>query len=225
MWLRLLVALCAVTLLGCPALRRSKEAKTSGFLGDYSLLEATTDDNQASLRYVKPGLDLSKYDKVILDPIQVWGLPDSDIAKLSKEEAQELTSYLFHALHESLAATFQMVDRPGPGTFRIRAALTEAEGSTVPLVVATTVIPQSALISGGVELATGTRGFAGVATIEAEFLDASTSDRLGAIVDRRQGAKHLGGRMFETWGDVKTACDLWAEMVGAKLREMHQGGR
>jgi hypothetical protein len=218
MWVRLVASLVVVTLTGCPAVRRAHKAEESGFLSDYSQLTPGGSD-EALLRYRNPNADLSKYDKVILDPVQIWAKPGSPLAKLPKEDADSLTSYLYHAVQARLVQRFEIVGRPGPRTLRLRLALTEAEGSTVALDVATTVIPQAALVSEGVQLATGARGFAGAATIEGEVLDASTGERLGAFVDREVGAKRLGERMFEKWGDVKSACDFWAERIGQRLRE------
>jgi hypothetical protein len=116
----------------------------------------------------------------------------------------------------------RLVREPGKGVVEVRAAITEAKGSTVVLDQITTIIPQAAIISGGVGLAAGSGGFAGGASIEVEIRDSITFERLMAGVDRRHGGKSMGG-VFKTWDDVMAAFRFWAEAIVADLHRRSEG--
>jgi hypothetical protein len=112
-----------------------------------------------------------------------------------------------------------MVDRPGPGTLRIRAAITEAKGARVVGNTITTVIPQARLLSTLTGLATNTQAFVGKAAIEGEITDSMSGRRLVAVVDERAGGKTLRG-LGGKWKDVDNAFQYWAERLRTRLAEL-----
>ncbi len=110
-------ALAAVACAGTP------EASTdSGFLENYSQLEPGRGD-QAQLVYIDPEADFSVYERVLVDPVVVWQPTTSGQA--SDEKLRKLAGELEEALRAQLAREFKLVDRPQPGTLRIRTAITD----------------------------------------------------------------------------------------------------
>ena len=200
---------------GCALTQQTQDATASGFLQDYSTL-APGRGGQAQLLYIDPAADFSGYERVWIDPVTIWLEADSDLAELPREEAQSLADYLGAALRAQLAQDFQLVDGPGPGTLRIRTAITEARGSRVVLDVVSTVVPLARVLSAAKKLATGTHAFVGRAGIEVEILDVATGKRLIAAVDERAGGKALRGST-RTWSDVEAAYDHWARLIAARL--------
>src|SRR5882724_3558234 len=69
-----LMGMLAVALgaIGCPATYQARSVKPSGFLGDYSQLRPGK-EGEALLVYVRPGVEWTKYDKIWLEPVTVWG--------------------------------------------------------------------------------------------------------------------------------------------------------
>jgi len=102
-----------------------QRAGTSGFLGDYSQLEAGG-ENRARLLYIDGQADFSNYERVVVDPVVVWGDPGD-----GGSELRELADYFDTALRRQLALEFRVVEDPGPGTLRIRLAITDVEDSRV----------------------------------------------------------------------------------------------
>ena len=129
---------------------------------------------------------------------------------------------LMLTLRNSLSKDYKRVDKAGPGTLRLRVAITEAEGSSVPLDLVSTVIPQMRALSAVKRIATGTAAFVGKAGIEGEIEASITNQRLAAAVDRRVGQKRLQG-VTNTWDDVQGAFDYWSERVRARLAEFRAG--
>ena len=219
-----LIGMLAVALgaIGCAATHQARSVQPSGFLGDYSQLRPGK-EGEALLVYVRPGVDWKKYDNVWLEPVTVWGdVKTGFLQSVPKDEAQVLADYLDASLRNSLSKDYKLVDRAGPGTLRLRVAITEAEGSTVPLDLASTVVPQMRALSTVKRIATGTDAFVGKAGVEGEIEDSITDQRLVAAVDRQVGQKRLQG-VTNTWDDVQGAFDYWSERVRARLAEFRAG--
>jgi hypothetical protein len=216
--LTLLTLASAMTLLvGCAATHQMGDVEKSGFLKDYSMLKEG-EDGEALLVYRNPDADFSKYDKILLEPIEIWRPKDSDLADLSEEDVQYLGNHLYESLKTELEKDYTLVASAGPGVLRIRGAITEASGSIAPLNMISTVIPVTRVISAGKRLITGTGAFVGKASVEGEFTDSESGELLFAAVDRRAGAKTVMGSL-STWDDVREAYDYWAERVRARLAE------
>ena len=139
--------------------------QTSGFLSDYSILEAGGDD-QAKLRYVSSSADFSRYQAVLIDSVTLWSGPE--LAKLKPEEKQALVGHAYEALATALGRSFTVAKAPGAGTLRVRAAITEATSSAVAPDVVATVIPQMRLIGSLVGLSANTAATVGEASGEVE---------------------------------------------------------
>ncbi len=214
------LAALALALSACAPTQQTRSVDPAGFLGDYSLLSPGR-EGQALLVFVDPAADFSRYDKLLLDPVTLWGGPDSRLDDVPREELKHLADALETALRRELAHAFELVDRPQPGTLRLRTAITEARKSKVVLDVVSTVLPPARLLSGVDRLATGTHSFVGRAAIEGEVLDALSHRRLVAFVDERAGGKTLKGST-SAWSDVYAAFDYWAEVLATRLAFFHQ---
>jgi hypothetical protein len=207
----------ATGLAACAATRERRGVpEPSGFLGStYSLL-APNADFPASEVYVAPGIDWASFDSVQIDSVTLW--VDKADSKLSPEDQQMLTDTFFKAIHEAVSASFAVVDHPGAGTIRLRAALTQAKGSPVALRAITTIVPQLRVATTLVGLSADTAVTVGSATAEIELRDSITGNLLAAAVDSRAGNKALfSSRTFTKWGDVEAAQKLWAERIAWQL--------
>jgi hypothetical protein len=82
--LTLLVVLSIGLTLACAGTRQTREKPVeSGFLSDYTKL-APGGDDRAQLAYFEPGLDLSSYHAVQIEPVRLYAATkDSDLAELS----------------------------------------------------------------------------------------------------------------------------------------------
>jgi hypothetical protein len=129
---------------------------------------------------------------------------------------QGVVDYLDSAVRNALGGDYQLVDRAGPGTLRLRIAITEAIDANAVMGTVSTIVPQARLLSEAKRVATGTAGFVGTAGVEGELSDSLTGERLFAAVDRRAGGKSVSGAT-QSWKDVKDAFDHWAGRLKARL--------
>jgi len=212
------VVLLIVLMAGCAASRQPRGAvEKSGFLGDYSQLEPGK-SGQAKLVYIAPGVDWSRYRSVQLDSVTLWPGKDGTLAKLSPAVQQQLADRLYKALYDALAKQNRMVTGAGAGVLRVRAALTEASPTNVPLNAVATVIPQVRALSTVTGLGADTALTVGEATAEVEASDSLTGRRLAAAVDRRVGQRSLRG--LGTWSQVDAAFAAWGQQFAARLASL-----
>lgn len=204
---------------GCATTTQEPGVEPSGFLVDYSELRPGT-GGQSLLVSFDPDANFAAYDKVLIDPVTIWMRPGSNIAALPQQDLQRLARQLRDALREQLGLEFEVVEEPGPGTLRIRSAITEVRKSRVVLDMVAS-LPPLRLLTGAGALATGTHAFVGGAAIEVEIQDSETGKRLIAAVDERAGRRVLMGET-SAWADVESAFEYWAEVMRERLALLRQ---
>ena len=172
--------------------------------------------DETRLVYWNAGTNFSRYDKAWIESVTMWTDKTGDLAKLPKETQQALTGAFYKAIHAELSKDYRIVTKPGPGTIRFRAAITEAKGANVPLNTITSVVPQPRMLSKLAGMAADVAVIVGRVSFEATAHDAMTGELIGAAVDRRVGAKTIAGA-FSKWGDVEAAFGAWAKQLGSDL--------
>lgn len=194
------------------------EVNTSGFLADYSILR-TGGEEEGTLVYWNPDADFTAYDKVIIDPVTVWLGTESNLKDVAPPERQQLADSFHAAMAQELGKDFEIVTAPGPGTMRVRIALTDARSSNPTLDTISTYIPQVRLLQTAATMGSDTAGFVGEASAEGEVIDAQTGKLLASGVDRRAGTKALGDSTFSSWGDAEKAFEAWAKQFSNNLKK------
>ncbi len=208
----------ALALVACAPSRQARgPVERSGFLGSYEGLEPGK-DGQARLVYVNPKVDWKSYTAIQLESVTLWPGQEGTLAKLSPEDQKMLADRLYQALHDAMAKESLMVTAPGPGVMRVRAALTEAKGTNVPLNAVATVIPQIRTLAALTALAADTSMTVGAANAEVEVTDSLTGERLAAAVDARVGQRSV--QAFGTWSQVQAAFDAWGQQFNKRLLEL-----
>lgn len=213
-------------LTGCSTTRQQTRGTVdvSGFLGDYSQLQPGL-KNRANLYYQKPGVDWTKYTKIWIQPIELWKSddPNSPMGGISPENQQNLINLLNTALVNALSPNYTIVDQGGPDVLIIRGAITDAKKSKPVVGLVSSVYLPLKVISLGKQTLLGTGIGVGSVTIEAEFLDGQTNERLAAVVDSRSGTSAIRSKVSGTWGDVDKSFDWWAARLKQRLMEERNG--
>ena len=213
-----MLLLAAVVLAGCGSSRPVRNVQPQGFLGDYSRLTPGA-EGEAALRYINPDARWASYDKVIVAPVTVWRSPAT--AEIPEADLKTAADYLYAQLREQLGKDFQLVDRPGPDTLRVEAALTGAKAANQTMVVVSSVVPIGAALSGTYEYVTGKPTFQGEAAVEAKITDAQSGEVLAEAVDRRMGGRALNSAATQ-WTDVNNILSYWAQQTRFRLCELQK---
>lgn len=209
------VLLAVLFLAGCAA-GGMKKVEKAGFLDDYSQLKPGGED-RAAMVYIKPGVDLKPYDKIMFERVTVMLSPDADYKVVDPALLKELTDYYQNALINAVKDGYQVVDQPGPGVLRVRAAITDVKPSKPVANTMSSIIPIGMAVAAVTKVASDDNVGTGEAATEIEVLDSVTGERLAAAVDRRQGGKMA---FRGKWTDTKDAFDFWAKRFRERLDEM-----
>ncbi|MGO9452277.1 MAG: DUF3313 domain-containing protein [Candidatus Binataceae bacterium] len=192
----------------------------SDFLGsDASLLQPGS-EGEANYRYIAPNVQWSSYTSVLIQPVQYWDSADSSV---SQQDQQMLTAYLYNVLKQSAEKNFTIVDKPGPGTISIQAAIINATAATPGLRTISVVIPQARILNYGQSLATGHAAFSGSAEVAVKFTDSVSGQLLGESVDKRQGGMAVSQAAQVEWGDAESAMDAWGKLITDRAAQLGAG--
>ena len=221
--------LAAGLLLGLTACSTTRQQtrgieEPSGFLGDYSQLHEGT-NGQARLVYFAPDVNWAKYTKIWIKPIELWKSddPESPMGKISPENQQHLIDLLNTALDNVLRTNYTMVSQGGPDVLIIHAAITDAKKSKPVIGAISSIYLPLKLIGLGKQALAGTTIGVGSVTIEAEFLDGESNQRLCAVVDSRSGTSAIRSKFSGHWADVERSFEWWAERLNTRLAEEKAG--
>ena len=207
-----IVALFAGLVFGCASTRSSRKVELSGFLGDYRQL-VPGPRGGAQMRYINPEFDVAAYPKLMLDPISVYTSKKGRLSLEKPEVLKAVVDYLDATVRKELQeGAFELVDRAGPDTLRMRIAITDAQASRPLRDLTSSVLPYGIALNVGVRVFTGKNRGVGEARLEMELLDSTTHERMAAAVDARSGTKNPTG-LFDGWNDVKKAYDYWARKM------------
>ena len=163
--------------------------------------------------------------KIWIKPIELWKSddPESPMNKVSPENRQKLIDLFHTALYNTLSTNYTMVEQGGPDVLIIHAAITDFTKSLPVIGGISAIYLPLKLISLGKQSLQGTAIGVGSVTIEAEFLDGETNERLVAVVDSRSGTTALRSKFTGTFGDIEKSFQWWAERLKTRLAEEKAG--
>jgi hypothetical protein len=192
----------------------AKSVEYSGFLEDYPTFKKGK--KGVDMVYVKEGVDFKKYKRIMLDQVVFYFKKDSEYKGIQPDKIQELADAYNKAFIDALNEAYPLTDKPGPDVMRVRVAITDLKASKPVFGTVTTIIP----IGIGVNLikkgATGKWVGIGSASMEAEFLDSVSNERILAAIDEKAGGKIDLGKL----SPAKTAFKFWAKRLKTFLDDV-----
>jgi hypothetical protein len=192
--------------------------KFSGFLKNYEQLMPNENLGGDALTYAgtEARKNLRSYFAIVVDPIEVYVATDTDASKVDEDARATLSNYFHHALLAAVSDAFPPVDKPGPLTLRLRAALVGVDvGGQVAADDAKDAQPlKQAMNIGKVQ-------------VEMELVDSMTGERIAAMVDRSNlgAGAEVGAKEFsrvEKFAAARDAFDEWASRVREFLDSAHE---
>jgi hypothetical protein len=200
----LTLALTIGALTGCAT---QKAQEYSGFLKTYPAFEEG--EEGVDKRYLNPTVDLGKYDGIMMDEVVFFFAPDADYQGIEPSTIAELGEEFHKTFAKELGNI--LTDKPGPNVARMRLAVTGLEPSSPVSGTMTTVVPVGLAVSLVKKGATGEYVGIGNASMEVEFLDSVSGERIAAAVDTAPGGKFDVGK----YSPAKSAFEFWAKRVKA----------
>lgn len=196
------------------------EPKLSGFLGDAAVYKqlGPGPEGGAKMRWLKPGADFSKYNKIMLDSV-IFYLADNSDKGIDPQDMKELADVFNLELVTALKDKYQIVGDPGPGVARIRIAITNIKPSKPGISAVSSVMPIGLGISLLKRGATGGWSGGGEVGIELIAIDTASNDVIALAADDKQAAFE---QRFSKMGAAKDAFKFWADRIRMFLDEASQ---
>ncbi len=162
------------------------------------------------LRWVRPGYDFKKYNKVMVDYVVFSLAPDSDYKGIDAEEMKKLADAASKALVDAFSAKIPVVSDPGPEVFRVKFAISDLKQSRPVLSAVTSVVPVGLAINIIKKGATDQWTGGGMTQGEMMVLDSTTNEVIAVAYD-----EYAAGftERFSKWGSVEDAFKSWGERI------------
>ncbi len=168
----------------------------------------------ADLLYIKKGVDFSKYSKIMVDQ-QFYFDSGSKYNAIHPKAIAALEEAMLKAIVDATGNTYPLVDKPRPDVLRIRLAITDL----IPLSLATAANHKRSVENQ--EDILGKYISIGGASMQAEFLDSWTNERVGAVIDIKSVEKFTDVRGIDEWENTKEAFMFWADRLRQFLDKAH----
>jgi len=182
------------------------------------------DNSRAGLVYVDPEADLSRYSKILLDPLNLdeveiiqpsqslsarrseWVLTDRDKENLARNYREVFT----RELQET--GDYEIVTTPSPDALRISAALTGIAPTAAKDDMSSRAIGRTRVYSEG----------SGTMAIAFGFSDSESGKMIAVVKDVRRGTPTWGiNNSVTNMSDVRFIFGNWARMIRARLDIVH----
>lgn len=188
----------------------------SGFLGDdYKYLQPGPEGG-AKMRWLKPGVDFSKYKKLMIDSVVFYLADESDYKGIDPVFMKEMADKFNAVFVETMKDSYPIVAEPGPDVMRLRFAITRIEQSRPVLSGVTSVVPVGLAISLVKRGTVGSWTGSGATSAEVMILDSMTNDVVALAVDDRSAGFT---ERFSKWGSAEEAFKFWAGRLKAFMDE------
>lgn len=202
------VLVAAFTAVSCSTMR-----SPSGFLTRFDQLDAGYGTTDAVASYVAPDANLGAYNSLMIDPVTTVIASSA----VSPQVADQLAFNVQNALHNEFKQHIRIVSVPGPGTLRIRAALTDViSGQPVAGKPVTTlhIDPRETLTGKvGDEILAS---FLSKVSFEGELVDSVSGKRLAALVDHRLGSKREA-TADTSWAAIRSGSSMGAKKLSQRF--------
>jgi len=207
---------CAST--GSQAKGAAAAPQTEGFLNGYYKDLQPGPEGGAKMRWLKPGVDFGKYNKVMLDSVIFFFADQSEYKGIDPQAMKELADACDQQVIDVLKGTYPLVAEPGPDVVRIRFAITDLEQSRPVLSAVTTVVPIGLGISIIKKGATGSWTGSGATGAELMAIDSMSGDVIAVAQDKKTAGFT---ERFSKWGSAEDAFKFWGERLKLFLDQAH----
>jgi hypothetical protein len=196
------------------------QSEYSGFLGDYSSLQQTTDPNGESfLRYINPKLNPTNYNAVIVEPVSMYPKAEPT-EQLTQATIDQVRSYATTCLKQAISSRVRVAETPGPGVVKLQVAITGVASSAEGL-KPYQVLPVAFVATMAVDTVAGAQQKAKL-LVEALGTDSVSGEVLTKVVRTHTGERLQRVASNEpviTFESVKPIMDEWCDSVSKSVSQ------
>ncbi len=212
----------------------------TGFLSDYARLRPAP-GGEGMLCWRDASVDWKRYDKVLIERIQVYLKPGAKPNPIDPTDLKMLLDYFHGALVKAITPEAQIVNTAGPDVLRVRIALTDLASTNTLESLAGTAVPYGFVAEIGSGAATGrppgSTPYMGDTGLAAQFRDGASGRVIAECADNEIGRKYAADlnqgvpgavtawangyiQSFQSWSYAKDAFDKWAVVFARRFDEL-----
>jgi hypothetical protein len=182
-------------------------------------------NSRGASQWEVPDTELRKYDKVLLERIQVRLAGDANHQAIDPADLKVLVDDFHTAIVKALGTRYPVVTKPGPGVLRVR-------------IMIYNLVPTEALAGAADDGKLGAAPYLGRGGVAMQFIDSETGEVVAEYADDRFGWKYVidttpgtvaavsaggGGyvKSYATWGYAQQAFEVWAARFRKRMDEIH----
>ncbi|MEO8345535.1 MAG: DUF3313 domain-containing protein [Betaproteobacteria bacterium] len=209
----------------------------TGFLSDYARLRPAP-NGEGMLCWRDDNVDWKRYDKVMIERIQVYIAPGAKPNPVDPTDLKMLLDYFHGALVKAITPEAQVVNAIGPGVLRVRIALTDLRPTNAAESLLGTAVPYGFVAEIGSGAATGrpagSTPYMGDTGLAVQFRDGVSGKIVAECADNEIGRKYAAdlnngvsgaatawadGYMesFTSWSYAKDAFDKWSNLFAKRF--------
>ncbi|MFC1510530.1 DUF3313 domain-containing protein [Candidatus Omnitrophota bacterium] len=197
--------ICCFLSISCTTVTPTK----TGFLKDYSHFKESI-QYKGMLVDSASIVDIGAYDKFMIETIEVYSGSGDETYRIESDISKGMIKYFYAELVKRLMPNYTLVNSPGEGVLCIRVAITD-------------IVASKPLLNIHWSTKLTRKGFGG-ASVEAEFLDSLTRERIAAVIHARQGRMICPFKGYSKWGYSRDALLQFAQML-VKHLDVYQNHR
>lgn len=209
---------CALAFTSLACATRGGKSR-SGFLDGYYQDLRPGPKGGARERWIKPGVDFLRYDKVMVDSVIFYFAPDSEDKGIDAQTMKELSDAFNLEMLNALKDAYPIVTEPAPDVMRIRVAITNIKKSKPVLSAVTSVIPVGLGVSVIRKGVTGAWSGSGDIRMEFMALDSMANEVVAAGIDERAAGFT---ERFTDYGSAREAMKFWAGRIRTLMDIAHK---
>lgn len=215
------ILMCAVSLImgACSSSPVEELNQTAtGFIGDYSRFERMeTDDGLKSFRYASDKIKSGVYHKVIIDPVAFYP-KEVTSDQIHSALLEQTKNYIDGKYAEVIAPSFEIVDSPQAGAFRLTPRITALKTTSGDIGLKE-IIPIGAVVA-LVKEAAGQRHQNVEIFMEVKVTDSLTGEFIGGSAKQGRGKEISGSNKDVDIDDIKPLLDVWIKDVQETFEKM-----
>jgi hypothetical protein len=142
-------------------------------------------DNEEPFQFHNPDADLTKYSKILIDPVTIYTGTDAQFGSTSQEDRQAIANYVQKTFQKTLGKRFQLATAPGPDTLRLHLTLTGIKTSTPVISTLSHLAPAGLVVNTGLQVTDHNGTFFGSVSYAAELSGAATGELVYAYVTKQ----------------------------------------
>ena len=172
----------------------------------------------ARWRWLKPGIDFARYNRLMLDRVVFFFAADSEYKGMDPLELKELADLFQRQLRGALKGKYAIVKAPGADVARVRFAITDLRQNRPVAIEATSGGPIDLDNPGTGHVFVNSWAGSGATSAELMIFDSLTDEVVAAARDdRTTGLKER----FTKWGSAEDAFKFWADRLRLFLDHAH----